>query len=175
MSRAQNCDPSHLCLVFVPSCIFLWSPVSMPESNWHTLNIFCRPTRQPAPSSLAWLNPVCQSAVLLCALHAPVLCLLVTGYLGFTHCCWRLSLHLQPFMAVKGSLSSPLYIFSTFLPLLTLQLSSFQHPHAAPSHPAIQAANPILLKTVIEHYHMLGLGRLVGVLSLQKKFGLNHG
>lgn len=48
------------------------------------------PTAPPdnlLPLPLAWLNPGCQSAVLLCALHAPVRCRLVTGYLGFTHCC----------------------------------------------------------------------------------------
>lgn len=73
--------------VSVTWCIFLQPPVSVPESNWPTLNISCSPTRQPPPFSLAWLNPVCQSAVLFCALHAPVRCRLVTGYLGFTHYC----------------------------------------------------------------------------------------
>lgn len=48
------------------------------------------PTAPPdnlLPLPIAWLNPGCQSAVLFCALHAPVRCRLVTGYLGFTHCC----------------------------------------------------------------------------------------
>lgn len=32
-------------------CVFLQPPVSMPQSNWPTLNISCSPLRQPPPTS----------------------------------------------------------------------------------------------------------------------------
>lgn len=73
--------------IFVTWCIFLQPPVSTPESNWPTLNISCSFTRQPPPSLPSLAQPSLPVCFAFCALHAPVRCRLVTGYLGFTHCC----------------------------------------------------------------------------------------
>lgn len=155
--------------VSVTCCIFLQSPVSMPKSNWRTLNISYSPTRQPPPSppSLAQpILPVC--CAVLCSTRSSALSAgdRLFGIYPLLLC---LSLHLQPFMAVKSSLSSPLSFSSPLSPPFTLHLSSFQP--SSPSPPSISARNPILLKTVIEQRGMLGLGLLLGVLSLQEKFG----
>lgn len=171
MTRAT---PYHISITL---CIFLQPPVSAPKSNWPTLNISCSPTRQPPPSLATQAQPslpVC-SAVL-CSTRSSALSAgdRLFGIYPLLLC---LSLHLQPFMAVKSSLSSPLSLplplpspsSPTYPP--TLQLNSFHHPLTAPSPPAATAPNPILLKTVIEQRGMLGLGLLLGVLSLQEEFG----
>lgn len=102
--------------VSVTCCIFLQSPVSMPKSNWRTLNISYSPTRQPPPSppSLAQpILPVC--CAVLCSTRSSALSAgdRLFGIYPLLLC---LSLHLQPFMAVKSSLSSPLSFSSPLSP-----------------------------------------------------------
>lgn len=87
MTQAWNRDLSHPVprlrhlMYFPPTLLSLCqSKIGQPLTS---------PTAPPdnlLPLPVAWLNPGCQSAVLFCALHAPVRCRLVTGYLGFTHC-----------------------------------------------------------------------------------------
>lgn len=148
----------------------------MPEQNWPTLNISCSPHQTTSPLSLPRSRaqprlPVCWAA--LCSTRSSALSAgdRLFGIYPLLLC---LSLHLQPFMAVKSSLSSPLSFSSPSAPPpLTLQLNSFHHPPTAPipSHPTISAPNPILLKTVIEHRGVLGLGPLLRIFSLLEKFG----
>jgi len=146
----------------------------MQESNWPTHNNSYSPTRQPPPSPLAWLNPVCQSVVLICALHAPVRCRLVTGYLGFTHCCCA-CLFICSLSWQEKAVSPPSYPFPPLSSLLTLQLNSFPHLPAAPSPTAILIPNPILLKAVIEQCCMLGLGLLLGYYHYRRNLGESMG
>lgn len=106
--------------VSITRCVFLQSPVSVLESNWPTLNISCRPSRQPAPSlpGLAQPSlPVCRAA--LCSTRSSALSAgdRLFGIYPLLLC---LSLHLQPFMAVKFSLSTPLSLSSPVLPSVQL-------------------------------------------------------
>lgn len=111
--------------------IFLQPAVSVPESNWPTLNISYSPSRQPPPFPRSLVQPslpVCRAV--LCSTRSSALSAgdRLFGIYPLLLLC--LSLHLQPFIAVKSSLSSPLSLFS---PPLTLQLNSFRHPPAGPS------------------------------------------
>ena len=95
------------------------------------LNMHPGPGRQPPPSSARpGSTPGCQSAAALSALHAPVRCRLVTGYLGFTRAAVPVSSSAAFFMAVKSRFSSP----SSPLPH-TLQINPFHHPPTFPPPP----------------------------------------
>lgn len=74
------------------------------------------------PPCLAWLNPSCQSAVLFFALHAPVRCRLVTGYLGFTHCRCACLFICSLFHGSRKLHLLPLILSVLSLPPTTLQL-----------------------------------------------------
>lgn len=162
MSRAWNHDPSHPVPHLRHLMYFSSALLSLCKSKiGQPLTSPTAPPDNLLPLPVAWLNPCCQSAVLFCALHAPVRCRLVTGYLGFTHCCCACLFICSLFHGSKKQ----------FLLPPTLQLNSFHHTPTAPSLPAISAPNPILLKTVIEQLGMLGLGLLLGILLLQEKFG----
>lgn len=95
--------------------VFFSNLLSLCQSKiGHPLTSPTAPPDNLLPLPLAWLNPGCQSAVLCCALHAPVRCRLVTGYLGFTHCCCACLFICSLFHGFFKAVSPPPYPFPPF-------------------------------------------------------------
>lgn len=135
MSQAWKRDPSHPVPTSPSPDVFSSNLLSPCQSKiGHPLPSPPAPADNLLPLPVAWLNPGCQSAVERSARSSA----LSAGdrLFGIYPRLLCLSLHLQPFMAVKSSLSS-LILFLPSLPPLTLQLNSFHHPPTAPLPPSM--------------------------------------
>lgn len=110
---------AFLSFISITQCVFFPDLLSLCQSQ------IGQPLTSPAelpdnllPLSPAWLNPVCCAA--LCSARSNALSAgdRLFGIYPLLLLC--LSLHLQPFMAVKCRLSSPLSFSSPFLPSVQL-------------------------------------------------------
>ncbi|KAK5929594.1 hypothetical protein CgunFtcFv8_010815 [Champsocephalus gunnari] len=132
MSQAWKRDPSHPVPTSPSPDVFSSNLLSPCQSKiGHPLTSPPAPADNLLPLSVAWLNPGCQSAVERSARSSA----LSAGDRLFGIYPWLLclSLHLQPFMAVKSSLSSLIL----FLPSLPPSPFSSTHSTILPLPPPL--------------------------------------
>lgn len=131
LSQSLKWWPEPPCPTSPSPDVFLSNLLSLCQSKiGQPLTSPAAPPDNLLPLPVAWLNPGCQSAVLFSALHAPVRCRLVTGYLGFTHCCCACLFICSLFHGSKKQSLLPLYPFPSLLSVSSPPSSPFSSTHS---------------------------------------------